>query len=253
MLRITQTGAGNALVVEDSTNPDSTPFVVDAAGRVLIGGASAQFGNINLSMFNSAAATTPAYEDFYKDRAGAIVNSGDGIGRIRFMGYDGAGYITAAQIDGLVDGTPGTNDMPGRLVFYTTADGAASASERMRINSAGNVGIGTNSPTVKLAISATDAVLIPAGTTGQQPTGAAGMLRFNTTNTSFEGYNGTAWGSIGGGATGGGTDQIFYQNGQTVTTNYTISTNYNAGTFGPVTINSGVTVTIPSGSTWTVV
>jgi len=57
----------------------------------------------------------------------------------------------------------------------------------------------------------------------------------------------------GGGATGGGTDQIFFQNGQTVTTNYTITTNNNAGTFGPVAINSGVTVTVPSGSVWTVV
>lgn len=55
------------------------------------------------------------------------------------------------------------------------------------------------------------------------------------------------------GASGAGSDQIFTLNGQTVTTNYTLPTNYNAGTFGPVTINSGVTVTIPSGSTWTVV
>ena len=56
-----------------------------------------------------------------------------------------------------------------------------------------------------------------------------------------------------GGATGGGTDQIFYENGQTVTTSYTLSTNKNAVTAGPVTINSGVTVTIPSGSSWVVV
>ena len=53
--------------------------------------------------------------------------------------------------------------------------------------------------------------------------------------------------------TGGGSDEIFFTNGQTVTTNYTIPTNYNAVTAGPVTINSGVTVTIPSGSTWAVV
>jgi hypothetical protein len=77
----------------------------------------------------------------------------------------------------------------------------------------------------------------PTGPTGSGPTGPTGPT----------GSPGT------GGATGGGTDQIFYQNGQTVTTNYTISTNYNAGTFGPISIDSGVTVTIPSGSTWTVV
>jgi hypothetical protein len=54
-------------------------------------------------------------------------------------------------------------------------------------------------------------------------------------------------------ASGGGTDNIFFLNGITVTANYTLPTNYNAGTFGPVTVNSGVTVTIPSGSVWTVV
>ena len=53
--------------------------------------------------------------------------------------------------------------------------------------------------------------------------------------------------------TGGSPDRIFYENQQTVTTNYTVTTSYNAMTAGPVTINSGVTVTIPSGSYWTVV
>lgn len=52
---------------------------------------------------------------------------------------------------------------------------------------------------------------------------------------------------------GGGGDQIFFQNGQTVTTNYSIPANTNAGTFGPVTINSSVTITIPASSSWTVV
>jgi hypothetical protein len=78
-------------------------------------------------------------------------------------------------------------------------------------------------------------------------------LRFNSSTTSFEGYNGTAWGSIGGGATGGGTDQVFYLNGQTVNTSYSIPAGQNAGSFGPITVASGATVTVPSGSTWTVV
>ena len=108
-----------------------------------------------------------------------------------------------------------------------------------------------------IAIDSTGQSMIPPiGTTGERPaTAATGMFRFNTTTTSFEGYNGTVWGEIGGGggATGGGTNAIFFNNEQTVTTNYTIPTSYNAGTFGPVTVNSGVTVTIPSGSTWTVV
>lgn len=57
----------------------------------------------------------------------------------------------------------------------------------------------------------------------------------------------------GGGAAGGGSDQIFFENDQTVTTSYTIPNGKNAGTFGPISIDSGVTVTVPSGSIWTVV
>jgi hypothetical protein len=55
------------------------------------------------------------------------------------------------------------------------------------------------------------------------------------------------------GATGGGTDQIFWENGQTVTTNYTITNGKNAMSAGPITINSGVTVTVGAGEVWTVV
>jgi hypothetical protein len=56
-----------------------------------------------------------------------------------------------------------------------------------------------------------------------------------------------------GGASGGGTDQIFWQNGQTVNTSYSIPSTTNAGTFGPITISSSATVTVPSSSTWTIV
>lgn len=62
---------------------------------------------------------------------------------------------------------------------------------------------------------------------------------------------GLKWGAAG--ATGGGTDQVFFENDQTVTANYTITTNRNAVSAGPVSINSGITVTIPTGSTWVVV
>lgn len=99
----------------------------------------------------------------------------------------------------------------------------------------------------------TGAAVIPASTTANRPTPATGHFRFNTDLTQFEGYNGTAWGAVGGGATGGSNDKIFHENDQTVTTNYTITTSKNAGTFGPITINSSITVTVPSGSTWSIV
>jgi hypothetical protein len=99
----------------------------------------------------------------------------------------------------------------------------------------------------------TGAIELPDGTTGERPTGVAGMIRYNTTLTQFEGYKAGAWGAIGGGATGGSSDDIFYENGQTVTTNYTLSTGKNAMSAGPVTINAGATVTVPSGASWVVV
>jgi hypothetical protein len=105
--------------------------------------------------------------------------------------------------------------------------------------------------------SGTGAASIPASTTANRPTPAVGYFRFNTDLNQFEGYNGTNWGAVGGGATGGGNDEIFHENDQIVTTDYTIgtgsATSKNAGTFGPITVNSGVTVTVPSGSTWSIV
>jgi hypothetical protein len=81
-----------------------------------------------------------------------ILQSGDGIGSIIFGGADGTQFTSAASIFAAVDGTPGANDMPGRLVFSTTADNAGTVTERMRIDSSGNVGVGTSSPSAKLSV-----------------------------------------------------------------------------------------------------
>jgi len=100
----------------------------------------------------------------------------------------------------------------------------------------------------------TTALELPDGTTGQRPGSPVnGMIRYNTTLNQFEGYKNAVWGAIGGGATGGGADDVFYENGQTVTTNYTLTASKNAVSAGPITINSGATVTVPSGASWVVV
>ena len=104
-----------------------------------------------------------------------------------------------------------------------------------------------------LAVTATDAILIPVGTTTQRPsTGVQGYIRYNSTLNRFEGYANGAWGQLGAGATGGGSDNVFVENSLTVTTNYTIAAGKSASSVGDLTINSGITVTVPSGSRWVI-
>ena len=96
----------------------------------------------------------------------------------------------------------------------------------------------------------TSAFRLPVGTTAQRPgSPAAGDIRFNSTTTEAEIFNGTIFTAVGGGAgaTGGGNDQWVFENDQNVTQNYEITTNKHAHSVSP-TINSGVTITVPSGS-----
>jgi hypothetical protein len=117
-----------------------------------------------------------------------------------------------------------------------------------------NAGTFTNLNVVyQLTLESTGAAILNVGTTGERPASPqAGMVRYNSTTTRFEGYNG-AWGPLGGGATGGGQDQVFIQNGQTINTSYSIPSDQNAGTFGPVTILGGVTVTVTAPSVWSII
>jgi hypothetical protein len=117
-----------------------------------------------------------------------------------------------------------------------------------------NAGTFTNLNVIDLlTLESTGAAILNVGTTGERPASPeSGMVRYNSTTSKFEGYS-NAWGALGGGATGGGSDEVFFQNGQFVTVDYTVPADKNAGSFGPVTINSGVTVTIPSGAVWSIV
>ena len=130
---------------------------IDSSGRLLVGTSSAVTTVISAglqvqSSGASAYASIGRWDNnvacpgliLNKSRGSSVgtrgvVQSGDTLGEISFTGDDGTSFIVGAQILSLVDGTPGTNDMPGRLVFSTTADGASSPTERMRIGSTGIV------------------------------------------------------------------------------------------------------------------
>jgi hypothetical protein len=117
----------------------------------------------------------------------------------------------------------------------------------------GNTDItGTLSVTGDTSIGSTGAIKVPVGTTAQRPTASTGKIRYNSTLGAYEGYDGASWSSLGGGATGGGGDQVFNLNTVEVTTSYSLPAGKNAVSVGSITINSGVTVTVPSGQRWVV-
>jgi hypothetical protein len=90
---------------------------------------------------------------------------------------------------------------------------------------------------------------VGSGTTAQRPVSPAlGMIWFNTTLGSFEGYNGSEWKGVGGGAI----NDLFYENIQTVASSYTIPATKNAMTTGPITIQNDVSVTVSAGARWVV-
>ena len=160
------------------------------------------------------------------------------------------GLSTAITKDGQTSTTvriPFAQGINSTLVTDSTSTSTGS------IITAGGVGIAKSLYALNFSLTGTGASKLNVGTTGERPTAATGMVRFNSTTSRFEGYGASSWGALGGGATGGGNDQIFIENGQTVTADYTITASNNAGTFGPVSINSGVTVTVPTGSVWTVI
>lgn len=143
----------------------------------------------------------------------------------------------------------------------TAAAGSATSAATSATNAANSASAAATSASDAATIlttrvvktSDTGSAAIPTGTQAQRDgSPLTGYFRFNTTLGKFEGYNGSSWGSVGGGATGGGADAVFIENDQVVTTNYAITSGRNAMTTGPITINSGVTVTVPAGSNWVV-
>jgi len=183
---------------------------IDSSGRLLVGTSSA--GSVLTKTIELANAGTgasqPAYQvysfpgadpvncgyfQFYKSRGASvgtntIVASGDILGNLRWYGANGTGYDIAAEIKAEVDGTPGANDMPGRLVFSTTADGASSPTERYRITNDGVLCHDQPAPISKSA--AATLTIAELKTAIIQYTGAAATLTLPTGSNMEGGFSG---------------------------------------------------------------
>jgi hypothetical protein len=245
---------------------------------------------------------------YYKDNSGVVklLASNATVAPVTTISFGSTGLTPSTATSGAVTvagtlvvsngGTGLTSLTAGRIPFGAGTSAFGNTANLFWDNSTTRLGVGTNAPAVTVAISSTDAILIPAGTTGQRPTGAAGYLRFNSTTAQFEGYNGSAWSSVGGAnitndtttasfeyplyaavTTGAATTvytsdaKYLYKpstgelqayelaasnglilNATTVSASYTIDTGYNAESVGPMTVASGVTVTVTSGQRWLV-
>ena len=169
---LTSTGASSAPAWEDAaggvdgitSSADATAITIDSSERigipaigqvnvlgtiipyVSVNGQNADQAHINIHRHRAAALA--GYLSFSKSRASTkdftIVQANDPFGTIDFQGADGNQFQQGAQITSEVDGTPGANTMPGRLVFKTTT--TQGPAERMRIDSSGSLGLGTNNP-----------------------------------------------------------------------------------------------------------
>jgi len=155
---------------------------VDASGRLLVGTSTARSnvaGQVpqlqleglgvpasTLSLTNNAADAGGGYIFLTKTRgtsigSNTIVQNNDVLGGLYFVGADGVNtQAAAAYIQGEVDGTPGANDMPGRLIFATTADGANTPTERMRINALGQTIVESGTNTFTAVTSAAGSVSV---------------------------------------------------------------------------------------------
>lgn len=137
-----------------------------------------------------------------------------------------------------------TNVVSGALYIGATITGTGVTAGTRVINFlTGSGGVGTYTVSVSQTVAPGTAISDAA---------VVGMIRYNSTTNAFEGFGQSGWAGIGGGATGGGGDEVFVLNSQIVTTSYSIPSGRNAMSAGPLTINNGVTITIPSGARWVV-
>jgi hypothetical protein len=213
-IRSIVTGAGqNGNNLTFATNPNGGAaqerLRIDSSGRLLVGTSTAAttfFGGTitpqiqlegtsnntsTLSLTRRENGNATASLSFGKTRGGTtVVQANDGLGFISFEGSDGTNLIRGASITAAVDGTPGANDMPGRIVLSTTADGASSPTERFRIT---NDGVIAHDQPAPAAVNATATLTVANLKTGiiTSTSAAATDMTLPTGTDTQAGFSGT--------------------------------------------------------------
>jgi hypothetical protein len=184
---------------------------LDTSGRLLVGTSSARSNFFNGSLStglqvegldtgrrvsvigdDGAGVIVLGYQASGAVGGNTLVSNTNLLGALSFQGNDGNEFVEAAAIEAYVDGAPGANDMPGRLVFATTADGASSPTERMRINNAGNVGINVTPSTSYRLLAKTSSSIESAlgtqGVTGDTATQSILVTKFDNDTTTSQNF-----------------------------------------------------------------
>ena len=146
-------GSSNARMIIDSsgrllvgTSTARSNFFAAVASAVQVEGNDTATSTISVVRNSNNADGPTVLLGRSRGTGNTIVQNGDRIGRIEFQANDGTNFLSSANIQAFVDGTPGTSDMPTRLTFSTCADGASSPTERLRITSDGTIKLASGCP-----------------------------------------------------------------------------------------------------------
>jgi len=259
----TGVGTTDSILFKVGNNGATTAMSISSSGTVLIGTLNLTnplgtgYGGTGLTSFSASGAVYATSTSALT--TGTLPVTGGGTG---FASYTNGDILYANGTTSLAKLAAGTNGYVLTMVGGIPAWAASTGGVTSFQTSLSGL---TPSTSTTGAVTLAGTLGATSGGTGQTTYATGDILYASATNTLSKltaGTNGyvltlaggvPSWAAAAAGATGGGTDKVFWENDQTVTTSYTITAGKNAGTFGPISVNSGVTVTVPSGSTWSIV